>query len=57
VQYKDLHEKIARGFFENMFKNNIFVGQLRTQLGIKGKENDGPEEAAKALFESISNEI
>lgn len=54
VQYKDLHEKIARSFFENMFKNDIFVGQLRTQLGIKGKENDGPEEAAKALFESIN---
>lgn len=54
AQYRELHEKIAKGFFEVMFRNNIFVGQLRTQLGIKGRENDGPEEAAKALFKSIS---
>ncbi len=31
----------------------IFVGQLRTQLGIKGRETEGPQLAAKALFKSI----
>ena len=31
-------------------ENGIFVGQIRTRLGIKGKEKTGPLEAAKALI-------
>jgi len=30
------------------------VGQLRTRLGIKGYETEGPREAAQALFALIS---
>jgi hypothetical protein len=48
--YFDLHDKIAQRFFEKMFENEIFVGQIRTRLGIKGKEKTGPLEAAKALI-------
>ncbi|MEJ6466889.1 phosphoenolpyruvate carboxykinase [Fusobacterium ulcerans] len=31
-------------FFEDMFKKGVKVGQIRTQLGIKGNEKDGPKE-------------
>ena len=53
--YFDLHDKIAQRFFEKMFENKIFVGQMRTRLGIKGKESSGPLEAAKALIEYLKN--
>ncbi|MHA1745160.1 MAG: phosphoenolpyruvate carboxykinase [Promethearchaeota archaeon] len=48
--YFDLHDEIAQRFFEKMFEKEIFVGQIRTRLGIKGKEKTGPLEAAKALI-------
>ncbi|MBF0546944.1 MAG: phosphoenolpyruvate carboxykinase [Candidatus Riflebacteria bacterium] len=50
VQYCDLHDEIAKTYFEKFFENNIFVGQLRTRLGISNWERRGPEEAAKALL-------
>jgi len=53
VQYRDLHEKIAKRFFETLYGNDIFVGQLRTRLGIVGHEQSGPEEAAKALLDIL----
>ena len=53
AQYKDIHEPIAERFFEDMFRRGIVVGQMRTRLGIPGLEKDGPEAAAKALFELI----
>lgn len=55
-QYRDLHEELARITFDAAFQNGVFVGQLRTRLGIKGYETKGPEEAAKALFEIISTQ-
>jgi hypothetical protein len=54
IQYKALHDEIAKRFFETFFENNIFVGQLRTRLGIAGWERKGPEEAARALLSIIS---
>jgi formylmethanofuran dehydrogenase subunit A len=54
IQYKTVHEEIAKRFFEAFFKKDIFVGQLRTRLGIVGWEQKGPEEAAQALLEMIS---
>lgn len=53
VQKKELHERISRGFFETLYKNDIFVGQFRTRLGVSGQEQSGPEEAAKALLEIL----
>ncbi len=53
IQFKDMHEKIARAYFESLFKKKVVVGQLRTRLGIRGYEMKGPQEAAKALFEVI----
>jgi hypothetical protein len=53
VQYRSLHEEIALEYFKAFFLHNIFIGQLRTRLGIAGMERKGPEEAAKALLQSI----
>ncbi len=53
-QYKDLHEAAAARVFEAAFARGVFVGQLRTRLGIAGNETRGPEEAARALFAIIA---
>ena len=37
-----------------IFKEEIFVGQFRTSLGLKGYEITGPAEAAKELLKIIS---
>lgn len=52
-QHEEEHEKIAHRFFDAMYKNNIFVGELKTRLGLAGFETKGPEEAAKDLFKYI----
>ena len=51
--YIQIHDTIADKFFAQMFKKNVFVGQFRTRLGIKGMEMDGPLKAAKKLIELI----
>jgi len=53
-QYKDLHERLAAKTFQAAFENGVFVGQVRTRLGLPGYEVVGPQEAAKALLELIS---
>ena len=53
AQYKELHEPIARRYFEQCFKSNVFVGQIRTRLGLAGWERKGPEEAARELLKVI----
>ena len=52
-EYMDVHEKIAARYFEAFFSNNIFVGQMRTRLGIPGSETSGPREAALELLRII----
>lgn len=54
-QYRDLHEKIAENYFRAFFKKNLFVGQMRTRLGLPGWERKGPEEAARALLKLIAS--
>ena len=39
-----------------MFKQGIKVGQLRTRLGIKGYEHNGPREAAVAILKYLTGE-
>lgn len=53
VQMKGKTDILIDQYFNLMFKNNIKVGQIRTCLGIKGKEKDGPRRAAKELFDII----
>ncbi|MCP4177897.1 MAG: phosphoenolpyruvate carboxykinase [bacterium] len=52
-EYKDLHDKIADKYFKAFFDNGIFVGQIRTKLGIPGNESTGPKEAAEELLSLI----
>jgi hypothetical protein len=54
IQFKDKHQEIAAKYFNHFYQKGIFVGQIRTQLGIKGMERKGPEEAARALIDMIS---
>ncbi len=54
AQYVDMHEPIARRVFDAAFRAGVYVGQLRTQLGIPGYEKIGPERAADALLELIT---
>jgi energy-coupling factor transporter ATP-binding protein EcfA2 len=43
--------------FAKLFDQNIKVGELYTRLAIKGKEMDGPIEAAKKLLQFLTKEI
>ena len=52
-QYHDLYEGLAKKYFSEMFKKDVFVGQLWTQLGISGMEQVGPKKSAKALLALI----
>lgn len=55
-QYKEIHDKLALVFFNAFFSRRIFVGQLRTRLGISGYETRGPEEAARELLRMIGGD-
>lgn len=52
-QKKELCDKLIDQYFNNLFEKKVYVGQLKTQLGIKGLEKDGPKKAAMELFELI----
>ncbi|NLC70363.1 MAG: phosphoenolpyruvate carboxykinase [Desulfuromonadaceae bacterium] len=52
-QYRELHDDIAARFFQAFFANGVFVGQMRTRLGVGGFETTGPEESARELLEII----
>jgi energy-coupling factor transporter ATP-binding protein EcfA2 len=51
--YPELQEELSRKYFTQFFQQGLFVGQLRTQLGIPGMEHTGPEQAAQALLNAI----
>jgi len=53
VQYRDLHEEIADRYFKVFFERGIYVGELRTQLGVSGMETDGPKVSARVLLDSL----
>jgi energy-coupling factor transporter ATP-binding protein EcfA2 len=42
-------------YFKAMFNTGVKVGQIRTCLGVEGKEKEGPKNAAIKLFEIIKN--
>lgn len=52
-EYKAEHEAIAAKYFASFFKKNVFVGQMRTRLGIPGYESSGPKDAALELLRII----
>lgn len=54
-QYREMHDRLAHVFFNAFYSKGIFVGQIRTRLGITGFETEGPESAARELLRVISN--
>lgn len=53
LQYRELHDPLAMNFFKAFFETELFVGQIRTRLGISGFEMKGPEDAAVELLKHI----
>jgi len=53
-QYRDLHEGLAARVFDAAMESGVYVGQIRTRLGIVGSETEGPQAAARALFDVIT---
>ena len=53
-QYRNLHDPLAIKTFQAAFSGGVFVGQMRTRLGVEGYASAGPEQAAKALFTLIT---
>lgn len=54
-QRKDETDIIIENIFDQLFNNDIIVGEIYTKLAISGHEHSGPEKAAKKLFEWIVN--
>ncbi len=52
-QYQEVHEELARYTFQAAWERDIYIGQMRTRLGLDGYQLRGPEEAARALFAQI----
>lgn len=52
-QYQELHEVLAKEYFNKFFANKVFVGEMLTQLGVAGFEHNGPANAAKDLLKLI----
>lgn len=48
-------DKLLYEYFEQFFNSGVKVGQLRTGLGISGKEKEGPRNAALRLLEEIKS--
>ena len=55
AQRQEQHEALAASTFAAAFRAGVFVGQLRTQLGLPGKESGGPRAAADALLDLIAS--
>jgi len=53
TQFRSIHDPLALCTFKAAYDHRIWVGEIRTQLGIKGCETEGPRIAAKALLELI----
>lgn len=53
VQRQEQTKQLIQKFFSKLFEHNILVGELYTKLAILGHEHDGPEGAAKKLFEVL----
>jgi hypothetical protein len=54
-QYQEMHEPLAKAFFQAFFDQGTYVGQVRTCLGLSGMERSGPEASARALLELLKS--
>ncbi|GAA0737947.1 phosphoenolpyruvate carboxykinase [Clostridium oceanicum] len=55
MQKREDTDVLLKAYFDKFFESKVKVGQLKTRLGIKGMEKNGPEKAAKMLLEQIRN--
>jgi len=53
--YRLLHDSIAERYFNAFFQKGLFVGQMRTRLGMAGYEQEGPEMAAREVLKIIGS--
>ncbi|MGB4589450.1 MAG: phosphoenolpyruvate carboxykinase [Clostridiaceae bacterium] len=54
LQKSEDTDKLLDIFFKELFDTKVKVGEIYTQLGVVGKEKDGPRNAAIELFKSIT---
>lgn len=54
-QKMEATDKLIDLYFNEFFKTGVKVGQIKTCLGIHGKEKEGPKQAAIELFEIIKS--
>ena len=55
AQKQDETDILIDKYFNTMFNGSVKVGQIKTCLGLKGREQQGPRDAALDLFEIIKN--
>ena len=53
AQKQEATDILIDRYFKAMFDTNVKVGQIKTCLGVKGREQEGPREAAIELFNII----
>ena len=53
AQKQDETDILIDKYFNTMFNGSVKVGQIKTCLGVKGREQQGPRDAALDLFEII----
>jgi hypothetical protein len=46
---------LLKRYFDEFFASGVKVGEINTQLGVKGMEKSGPRNAAIELFNIISS--
>ena len=54
VQKQEETNILIEDYFNTLFKTGVKVGQMKTCLGIKGKEHLGPEKSARELLKIIN---
>lgn len=54
-QRQEQTDVLLNKYFNNMFNTGVKVGQIKTCLGLEGKEKEGPKKAAIRLFEIIKS--
>lgn len=54
-QKQEMCDDLIETYFDKLFKSNIKVGTIRTQLAIDNMESEGPKKSARELFEIIKS--
>ncbi len=54
-QKQEMCDDLIETYFDKLFKGNIKVGTIRTQLAIDNMESEGPKKSARELFEIIKS--